>query len=352
MTARALPRKPLLSQLSRDTRIGVVCGGLSEERAVSLRSGANCLEALHRLGYHNAVLIDADRTIAHQLQAAQIELAFIVLHGAFGEDGAIQGLLQWLDLPYTGSPIAAHAIAINKRLTKQFLRPFGLPVLPDAVMTAAPWQGMSPETQAEWAQATCAALPGAAWITKPTSQGSSVGMQVVDSAAALRDAVSTAFTVDDEVLVEPYLQGASLTVGVFQRTLAHAPEATPILELRVKDGWYDYEAKYTPGKTEFILPAPLPEALTQQLQAQSVAAFEALGCCGAIRVDWIVDQASGAPYLLEVNTLPGMTNTSDLPAQAQAIGVSFDALVDSLVQSATVPLATPSTPLPSDACTV
>ncbi|MFM7468795.1 MAG: D-alanine--D-alanine ligase [Vampirovibrionales bacterium] len=335
---RPFAYKPLRdTPLTPETVIGVLCGGLSSEREVSLRSGQNCLDALHRLGFHRSVLIDANPTLPEQLKEAHVEVAFILLHGAYGEDGAVQGLLQWMGIPYTGSAIAAHAMALNKRTTKQFLRSQGIPVLPDTSWHQTTWQLQSEEARKLDIKRAIDAGQWKRYIVKPVTQGSSMGMSVVNDIDTWYQAIELGFQYDTELLVEPFIEGASLTVGVLEPRLGRLPFATPALELRVKEGWYDYKAKYTQGATEFILPAEIPQELSLVLQRLSVKSHLALGCLGASRIDWMIDTETQSPIMLEVNTLPGMTQTSDLPAQAETLGISFDTLVMTLLLSALAP---------------
>jgi D-alanine-D-alanine ligase len=325
------------------TRIGVLCGGLSSERDVSLRSGKNALAALHRLGYQNARLLDVDRHIAQTLVAEGIELAYLALHGQYGEDGCIQGLLELLGIPYTGSGVTASALTIRKDLTKQVLAAHNLPVLPTCMLHLSTAEA-PPDAETVFAaferarnQAWPAGQPPYPLMVKPVSEGSSVGASRVANETELLPAlISAASYSEGRVMLEPFVTGRDLTVGVLEAGLAGGCVATPILELRCKTGWYDLAAKYTEGLTEFLLPAPLPEATTQAIQQAAVAAHRATGCAGVSRVDFVL---SATPpdtfYILEINTIPGMTDLSDLPAQAAAMQISFDNLVARILASAT-----------------
>lgn len=318
--------------ITRQTRIGVICGGLSSEREVSLRSGNNCLAALHRLGYEQAILIDADDQLPARLSKARIELAFLALHGKYGEDGAVQGLLEWMHIPYTGNSLEASAVTMNKALTKLVLREVGLPVLPELCMRVA---DIPPEGPA---------LPFPyPVILKPLNEGSSVGMAKFNTPAQWQEAGwRQALRPDTEVMIEPFATGPALTVGVFDRE-PRQPVVTPILEFRIVAGhtsdWYDLEAKYTKGLTEFILPAALDADTTKAIQDVTLAAHHALGCRGLSRTDYVMDAARRHFWILEVNSIPGMTDLSDLPAQAQAMGVDYDTLVNCILHSATLHLA-------------
>lgn len=298
-----------MSQLNHKTKIAVLCGGMSSEREVSLRSGKNCFEALKRLGYENTCLIDVDRNIVKNLTDNGVELAFIALHGKYGEDGCIQGLLEILGIPYTGCGVKASAVCMDKEFTKRIVQTQGIPVIP------------SLETVTEFPV-----------MVKPVCEGSSIGMSKVNSSEELEKAISEAKKYGTGVIIEKFLEGQSITVGVLD--IDEETVATPILELRVKSGWYDYEAKYTKGLTEFILPAELSPELTKEIQSLAVKAHHAVEAKGMSRVDFIVSNEK--PYLLEINTIPGMTDLSDLPAQAKAMGIEYDQLVEIILKSASL----------------
>lgn len=311
----------MVSNITHETRIGVLCGGLSSEREVSLRSGNNCLAALHRLGYTQAVLIDVDRHIARCLEEKRIEIAYLALHGKYGEDGCIQGLLELMDIPYTGNGVAASALTMNKDLTKKVLKDAGLPVIPSVTFNLG-------NGRREFSVSKQLRYPV---MVKPIAEGSSIGMSKVNEEESLLPALQAAARYSQFVMVEEFVPGKSITVGVFDR--AGKPEVTPILELRTKTEWYDLEAKYTEGLTEFILPAELSPEVTARIQETTLAAHKAAGCHGVSRTDFVVDP-EGRFYILEINTIPGMTNLSDLPAQANCMGVSYDQLVDCILQTA------------------
>jgi len=294
-----------------DKVIGVVCGGYSQERSVSLRSGDNVERALTSLGYKTKRIDPAQNL--DDLQT--IDLAFLALHGIGGEDGAIQGLLDRLEIPYTGSSAATSALALNKAYTKQCLQQSGFPVAPYRV-ESTPLQ----------------VLPsGFSYpvILKPISDGSSVGIYVIDSEDELEIRSKELADTYHSYLLEAFVEGREITVGLIQ---GKELQVLPILELRSKNRIYDYEAKYTPGLTEFICPAEISETLTDMCQKAAVEIFKLLKCNGAARVDMIVTESSY--IILEVNTLPGMTATSDLPAQATVAGLSFESLVERLLESA------------------
>ncbi len=304
-----------------DKKIGVLCGGLSNERDVSLRSGKNCLDALKRLGYQNAQLVDVDRNIADTLKNTNIEIAYIALHGKYGEDGCIQGLLEILDIPYTGSGVQASSVAMDKDLTKNILKAYKIPVI-DSVTVSTSKDLCNLTTDLEYPV-----------MVKPLSEGSSIGMAKVNHPQELVEAVDEAAKYNTGVMIEKYIQGKSLTVGVLD--MQEETVATPMLEFKfkTKTEWYDYEAKYTEGRTHFILPAEINDNLTKTIQNLSIDVHKVIGAKGMSRVDFIIDD-NGNPFVIEINTIPGMTDLSDLPAQANNMGITYDNLVAIILNSA------------------
>ena len=311
------------------TRIGVLCGGRSTERDVSLRSGSNCLAALKRLGYSNSVLIDVDTQIARTLSSEGIELAFLALHGKYGEDGCIQGLLECLGIPYTGNGVLASAVGMDKTRTKALLAQVGLPIIQGVTLNATD----SPRERENLLASVTVPL-----MVKPATGGSSVGMSKVTDLADLLPAIDAAFAVDTAVLLEPFIQGIDVTVGVVDKVsdAGIVPTVMPLLELssKTKSGWYDLEAKYTHGLTEFVLPARVSSPLAKAIEEATLKAHQSLGCHGLSRTDFGVCPEQETFYILEINTMPGMTDLSDLPFQANAMGLPYDALVALILQSA------------------
>lgn len=309
------------SQINKNAKIGVLCGGMSNEREVSLRSGKNCFEALKRLGFQNAEMIDVDRNIAKILLEKNIEVAYIALHGKYGEDGCIQGLLEVLGIPYTGSGVKASSVAMDKDFTKRILQTQNLPIIPSVVVNSFE-ELKDKELNLNYPL-----------MIKPVSEGSSIGMQKVNTPDELESAVNEAGKYNMGVMLEEFLDGKSVTVGVLDvdgKTIA-----TPILEFRTKTEWYDFEAKYTEGMTQFILPAEINEELTEKIQNLSIKSHKAIEAKGMSRVDFVVTK-EGKPFILEINTIPGMTDLSDLPAQSKAMGISYDELVGIILNSACV----------------
>lgn len=299
-------------KLDKNAKIAVLCGGMSSEREVSLRSGKNCLGALQRLGYKNAVLIDLDENISEKLKSENIEYAYIALHGKYGEDGCIQGLLEILKIPYSGCGVMANAICMNKEYTKRILSTDkSIPLIKSVFIR---------ENDDFYEKVKPLKYP---LMVKPVSEGSSFGMTKVNKEEELAPAMEFARKYNADVLVEEYLDGVFATVGVLEND--GEPFATAILEIRPKKEWYDYEAKYTKGLSEFILPANISEEMTKQMKELAVKAHKLTNCSGVSRVDF--HMVGDIPYILEINTSPGMTDTSDLPAQALVDGIDYDNLV-------------------------
>ena len=294
-------------------KIGVLMGGLSAEREVSLNSGAAVLASLVSQGYR-AVGIDVGRDLPARLAAEEVEVAFIALHGRFGEDGSVQGLLELMGIPYTGSGVLASALAINKVYSKVMFRSAGLTVAPYQVLRRGEELSLS------------FALPV---VVKPSQEGSSVGVSIVREPERMEAALAEAFTYDSEILIERFIKGAEVQVGILDGQALGAIEIVP------KGEFYDFEAKYTAGMAEHILPARLPAAIYADVLKAGEKAHAALGCDCYSRVDFLVTGA-GECYLLEVNTLPGMTDLSLLPEIARGAGLQFGELVQRVLLAASL----------------
>ncbi len=306
--------------VQKDDKIAVLCGGMSSEREVSMRSGKNCYEALLRLGYKNAELVVVDKNIAETLRNGNYNCAFNALHGKYGEDGCIQGVLEILRIPYAGCGVMASSICMNKEYTKRILstvRDFPL------IKSVFVKKGDNVKKAVEGLKYPL--------ITKPVSEGSSFGMTKVNTPAELEKAYEEALKYNDDVLIEEFIDGFFVTVGVLEKD--GKAFATEVLEIRPKNEWYDFEAKYTKGMSEFIVPSTgLSEEGTRLVKEFAVKAHETTGCSGVSRVDFMIKDDK--PYFLEVNTSPGMTDTSDLPAQAAVCGIDYDNLVLMILKSA------------------
>lgn len=310
----------IIQKIDKNSKIAVLCGGMSSEAEISRRSGKGCFEALQRLGYKNAELVEVDKNIALVLKEGKYDYAYNALHGKYGEDGCIQGLLEILQIPYTGCGVMSCAICMNKEFTKRVLS-----VYPDIPLAKSVFVQKGEDVMEKTKELTFPVF------TKPVCEGSSFGMTKVKSRQELPAAYNEAVKYNDDVLIEEFIDGIFVTVGVLEQD--GKAFATEILEIIPKNEWYDYESKYTPGMSEFILPAKLDEELTLRTKEIAVKAHKAAGCSGVSRVDFMISK-DGIPYVIEINTSPGMTATSDLPAQSKIMGISYDNLVQIILNSA------------------
>jgi D-alanine-D-alanine ligase len=302
-------------------KIGVLLGGLSSERDVSLRTGEAVLAALRDRG-HDAVPIYVDRDVDVALRQEQIEVAFVALHGRWGEDGCIQGLLEMLGIPYTGSDVLASALAMHKGKAKELFRLHNLPTPAYYSLTAATVGG------AEDLAAVHGDF-GFPCVVKPLREGSSVGVTICRAPGELGPAVERALCFDDEILIERYIAGKEISVAILEDRALGAVEIAP------RDGFYDYANKYTRGATDYFVPPRVSPERYRGILAQALRAHLALGCRGATRVDMMVSD-SGNEFVLEVNTLPGLTPTSLLPKIADAAGISFGELCEMMLSGASL----------------
>jgi D-alanine-D-alanine ligase len=296
----------------KEKKIGVLMGGFSPEREISLKSGLAIFKALEGKGYQ-VVEIDVDRAIAARLQQEKIEVALIALHGPWGEDGAMQGLLEMMGIPYTGSSVLASAMAMDKEVSKKIFRYHQIPTPEFQVVTNSDSIGK-----------VTMQLPVA---VKPVCGGSTIGTSIVNSRDRLEGAVRDALQYDDRVLIEEYVAGKDLTVGVIEG------DHLPVIQIVPTSGFYDFESKYTPGKTEYLIPAPLSQKICNSAQALAVASYQALSCSGAARVDFRLDQRENLT-VLEINTVPGFTETSLLPKAGAEAGIDFSTLAERILMSA------------------
>jgi D-alanine-D-alanine ligase len=327
-------------------------GGRSSEREISLRSGAMVLRHLdrakydplafdtsvmHRLGARalhgelpapaaadlTALAPLAPRALEPDSRAPGVDVAFIALHGRGGEDGTIQGLLELLGVPYTGSGVLASALAVDKVISKRVFKAEGIPT--------APWCDFHTDNCAD-AHALAADVlraMGLPVVVKPVSEGSTIGISIVRREQDLPRAIEDAARYDAHVMAEAFVPGVEITAAILGN---RRPQVLPLVEIVPQSGFYDYEAKYTPGATEEIVPARIDDATARRARDAALAAFEALGCRGVARVDMIV--GSAGPVVLEVNTIPGMTETSLVPRAAEALGIGFPQLLDRIIELA------------------
>jgi D-alanine-D-alanine ligase len=298
-------------------RVTVLLGGRSAEREVSLNTGAQVADALRARGIEVTTIDTASDGFIQSIVASAPDAVFIALHGRFGEDGTIQGLLELLDLPYVGSGVLASALAMNKVMSKHVYASEGLTTPDYRVVRRGEAYDVGELTDAL----------GRESVVKPANEGSSVGMTIVHDPALLEAAIDFAFRYDPLVLVERFEPGVEVTVGVIGND---DPTALPTLEIVPVNEFYDYESKYVPGMSRHIIPAGVSEAARLECQRLAVEAHRALGCSGMSRSDTIV-APDGTVFLLETNTIPGMTKTSLLPDAAAAAGIPFPELCERLV---------------------
>jgi D-alanine-D-alanine ligase len=297
-------------------KVAVLLGGRSAEREVSLKSGGMVLDALRARGVDAHAFDTKERDVA-ALVKERFERAFIALHGRFGEDGTIQGVLEWLGIPYTGSGVLASALAMDKLRTKRIWQAERLPTAPYAVLTK------DSDFKA------VARRLGVPLFVKPASEGSSVGMTKVKRAADLEEAFALAVNYDSVVIAEKFVDGPELTAAIL------GEEALPIIRIETPREFYDYEAKYVANDTRYLIPCGVSKTKERELQALCLKAFRALGCTGWGRVDLMLSR-QGRPYLLEVNTSPGMTDHSLVPMAARAVGISYQELCVKVLECAHV----------------
>ena len=303
-----------VTDVSKFGRVGVLYGGTSSEREISLLSGQATYAALKNLGI-NAVAIDAQDNVLQQLIQHELDYVFIALHGPGGEDGTVQGALEYLQLPYTGSGVLASALAMDKQRCKQLWKGIGLPTCDFIILNE----------DTDW-KAALVDLGGKAMV-KPASEGSSIGMRPVENADQLKNAWLHAASFDSVVIAEPLLEGEEYTVAVLGN------KALPSIRIRSEEVFYDYKAKYFSDETSYFCPSGLGEDREEEIRQLSLDAFNSLGCIGWGRVDLMVDR-QGNFQLLEVNTVPGMTSHSLVPMAAIASGIDFDQLVLQILQEA------------------
>ncbi len=293
-------------------RIGVLMGGLSSERDISLKTGNLVAASLRKMGY-DVVTIDAGRDLPYQLVHEGVRAAFIALHGRYGEDGCVQGLLEVMGIPYTGSGVAASALCMDKLLSKKIFEYHGIPTPKFSVCRRH--KGDKP-----------AAVRYPA-VVKPCREGSTIGISIVSKGSELDPAIENASHYGGPVIIEEYIEGMEVTAGILD------DKPLPLVEIIPKEGFYDFRTKTTSGMAKYTVPARLSPSATENIKAIALQAHKVLGCGYVSRVDFRVDPA-GHPYVLEVNTIPGMTETSLLPQAAREAGIGYDELVELILSSA------------------
>ncbi|MBJ7520327.1 MAG: D-alanine--D-alanine ligase [Solirubrobacteraceae bacterium] len=305
------------------SRVAVLQGGRSLERQVSLRSGARVTDALERLG-HDVVVIDVGPDLVDRLRDVRPDVAFIALHGRDGEDGTVQELLELVGVPYTGSGISACIRSFDKVLAKHAFRDAGIPTPDFFAFTETAFKALGAAN----------ALPEIEErldfpiVVKPAGQGSALGIKFADNAGAVPAALLAAFSYDDKVLLERFVHGPDLAISVLDG------EALPIVEAVPVGERYDFEARYTVGQTEFVCPAQLPDGVTEAAQELAVRVWDVLGMRGMARVDVMLSEETGDLHVLEANAIPGLTDISLLPQAAEAAGISYDELIQRLLDLA------------------
>lgn len=305
--------------MMKDKKIVVLMGGPSAEREVSLHTGSAILAALIEKGY-NAVGVELDPPrLFEQLKENGCQVVFNAIHGKFGEDGYLQGALELMGMPYTGSGVLASAVAMDKVVSKQLFSINNISTPRAKTYTKSDQsRDLASEIAAEFS------IPV---VVKSAAQGSSIGVSIVERKEDLKAAIVEAFTYSVNILVEEFIKGRELTVAIWGKEQI---EALPVIEIAPHSGKYDYQSKYTKGATEYIVPAKLDAMLTKTVQELAVRAALALGCDGIARVDIMLGE-DNTPYVLEVNTVPGMTATSLVPKAAGAVGFSFADLCEKIL---------------------
>ena len=345
-----------MASAPRKTSVGVVFGGRSTEHEVSRNSGRAIMAELDPRKYDvHPILItksgawivlpgpdappeDGEEVLfsgtpsgkplkyAGKNEPLAVDVFFPIIHGTFGEDGTLQGLFELAEVPFVGSGCASSAVTMDKAVAKAVLRAAGLPVLPALTLFPETW-----ETAREALSKETASKIGYPLFVKPSSSGSSVGVHLVERPDELDDAVADAFRFDSKVLIEEHAQGRELECSVLEGPSPGDILASPLMEIRTRSGWYDYEAKYEEGRAELIIPALVEESLADHARSYARNAFRALGCSGLARVDFFYREKTGETYINEVNTLPGFTQLSGYPRMIRAAGVTYPQMLERLI---------------------
>lgn len=303
-----------------DLRVALLAGGASDEREISLASGRGAGNALREAGFSVTEFDPAEKKDLQNLIAGNYDVAFLCMHGKMGEDGTLQGFLEMIGLPYIGSGVWSSALAMDKAKSKLFYENADIQT-PVSVTLYSP-DDMSVEDILSTVGESC--------VVKPATEGSALGVYIVKGADEVKDAIEKAFELDSEVLVETFVKGTELTIAVLGNEQL---EALPVIQIVPRNEFYDFESKYAPGGSQHLCPAPLNAEATEKVQAMAKAAHRVLGCSGISRSDFIMDE-NGEFWILETNTLPGMTETSLLPDAARAAGIEFPELCTRLIELA------------------
>lgn len=308
--------------MDKKTKIVVICGGTSTEREVSLKSGHAIFEGLRNAGFRNVSLFDLNSNNIREIFLQKIDLAFLALHGKDGEDGRIQGLLELAGIPYTGPGVQSSVLCMNKILTKIMLNKSNIPSAEYLVIRE---EEMENYNCVEEQILNCIGIPA---VVKAPSQGSSIGVSIVKSIEKLKGALTESFRYDDTIMVEKYIEGIEVTIPILGNEQL---SMLPIVEIVSENDFYDFSAKYTSGLCHHIIPARISEADERRIQELGEVTYRALGCTGFSRIDFIIDKIEG-PKVVEVNTIPGMTEMSLVPDSAKSMGMSFEKLVTLLAE--------------------
>ncbi len=305
--------------MDKNIKVAVVMGGPSAEAEVSRRTGTAIAEALQSKGYQVESLELDPARIAEQLKETAPDVVFNAIHGKFGEDGALQGLLEMLEIPYTGSGITASAVGMNKVVSKALFHSCGIPTAASKSYTKVQSHEAIKRDILENFELPC--------VIKAASQGSTIGLAIVRKEEEIDSALVETFKYGNTILAESFLDGGEFTIPVTEE------QVFPIIKIEPYSGAYDYYSKYTAGATEYLCPAPISKEATEEMQAIARHVYDAIGCSGVARVDFMTDR-NGKPYVLEINTVPGMTATSLVPKAANALGISFPELCEQILNTA------------------
>jgi len=307
-------------------RVAVLRGGHSMERDVSVVTGRRVQHALERLG-HEVYPLDIEETTTESLMSLAPEVAFISLHGPGGEDGTVQALLETLGIPYTGSGPLSSIRCMDKDYAKRALRAVGIPTPPFRTFLRRAMNEMGASAALDMAADSL----GYPLVVKPAREGSSFGLSRVEEPGQLLDAVYEAFGYDAKILLESWMEGREVSVPILEPS-GEGPKILGLVEIRPREGAYNFEAKYTPGATDFAIPAEIPREVAASLEETALTAYRTLGCSGYARVDAIVE--GDTPWVLDVKTIPGFTETSTFPLAAEAAGLPFEKLVEAILDAA------------------
>jgi D-alanine-D-alanine ligase len=307
-------------------RLVVLMGGYSMERDVSLVTGRRVAHALERLG-HEVHSLDIEETTTERLIELSPEAAFICLHGPGGEDGTVQALLETLGIPYTGSGPLSSIRCMDKDYAKRAIRAVSIPTPPFRTFLRRAMNEMG----AAAALGPAAEYLGYPLAVKPAREGSSFGLSRVEEPGTLIEAVYEAFGYDAKIILERWISGTEITVPILEPA-GEAPRVLGLVEVRPRDGAYNFEAKYTPGATDFAIPAEIPASAAARVEETALTTYRVLGCSGFARVDTILED--GTPWVIDVKTIPGFTETSTFPLAAEAAGIGFEELVENILETA------------------